>query len=145
MDCLVLGHQLSPCLGTAGFPRASQRFTEVSTWSLDQNKGIKKKGDQHLWTKNLPAWVTMKLWCFPIYLGWRHLLTPLIILALKVYHFGGLWGEIDVLITHPISGNFSGEELTVANQILTSSQLLTSVSICFRAKTFHTRCKPTCS
>lgn len=34
----VLGHQLSHCLVTAGFPQASQGFTEVSTQSLDQNK-----------------------------------------------------------------------------------------------------------
>lgn len=45
--------------------------------------------------------------------------------------------------TDTISGNFAGEELTVANQILNSNQLLTSVSICFRAKPFHTRCKLT--
>lgn len=33
----VLGHQQNHCLGTAGFPQASQKFTAVSSWILAQS------------------------------------------------------------------------------------------------------------
>lgn len=141
----VHGHQLSHCLGAAGFPQVSQGFTEVSTQSLDQNKK-KIKRWLALTNRNSASLVHTETLKFS-YLSWVKTFTdPFDYLSFEGLSFwwpvGGNWCPDN---TDPISGNFAGEELTVANQILKRGQLPTSVSICFRTKTFHTWCKLTWS
>lgn len=94
----VRGQQLSHCLGAAGFPQASQGFTELSTQSLDQNKQILKR-----WltlTNRNSASLSHTATLMFSYVSWVKTFTdPFDHLSFEGLSLWGLWGEIDVLKT----------------------------------------------